>query len=133
MSERGGIAAGRLPKRGDDIGRRTGVDHGGYGRAQLRCGVIFAIKVATRSAAGIARERATPCPAQSDMKSATPCLPAALRIGRVRSFCCRNGRIALSLPAAMAINPLVSPRAGRPEKARVMTVVSFLASRSARL
>jgi len=49
-----------------------------YARAIFKA-ELSSTSVLTRSAAGNSRERATPCPAHSEMNSATPCWPAALR------------------------------------------------------
>jgi hypothetical protein len=51
-----------------------------------------------------------------------PCLAAAFRSGRVSAFCSGKGRMAAGAPARSisVMKRLTIPRAGRPEKARVI-------------
>ena len=81
-----------------------------------------AARRATSSAAGCLRASRRPSPAQSDRNSARPCRAASVRRGRGPG-CSGAGRGGSrpSRPAASTsgMTRLTTPRAGRPEKARV--------------
>lgn len=47
-----------------------------------------------------------------------------IRIGRFKTFCIGYGRIISSLPMNFVVKVFARPRAGNPENARVLTVVS---------
>ena len=84
---------------------------------------------ATISRAGSSRSIGAPWPAQSERRPESPPLTAAARISRVRAFW--TGKGASGSPDISRVNRFASPRAARPEKARVITVESSRASRSA--
>src|SRR5882762_5477873 len=84
---------------------------------------------ATSSRAGSSRSSGAPWPAQSESKPESPALAAAARISRVSAFW--TGKGASGSPDISRVNRFPSPRAARPEKARVITVESSRAWRNA--
>src|SRR5262249_17017846 len=80
---------------------------------------------AISSRAGSERIWSTPLPAQSERKSALPFFTLVFRMSRVKEFCAGNGKIAPESAISFTMR-FSSPRAHRPENARVSAVVFSL-------
>src|SRR6266851_1979485 len=81
------------------------------------------------SAAGSSRASAAAWPAQSESSPESPARAAAARMSLVSAFCAGKG--ASGAAAISRVKRLARPRAARPENARVTTVESSRACRSA--
>jgi hypothetical protein len=92
--------------------------------------VSFASRAA-KSPADCRRAILVPCPDHSERNSERFCLAARCLRARVRLFCQGMGRMFSGVDSISVIKRLTMPRAGRPEKARVIRVWSSWAVRIA--